>query len=128
MHCLALVSGIFILGIKPSLSNHNERDALAKADSAPLSNHCLWQQLNATKILIKFKVSLGCTWTVFESMVRSKADLPDISKLTNTNTDLIPSSFPESKTCYSKSISYWEHIHSSSAALDLDQYTITDSL
>lgn len=59
LHCLTLVSGILILGIQSSLSNHNKRNALAKANSTPLSNHCLWQKLNVTKILIKFQVSLG---------------------------------------------------------------------
>lgn len=122
---ITLVSRIIILGIQAFLSNHNERNALAKADSTPLSNHCLWQKLNVTKILIKFQVSLGWTWTAFESVVRSKADFPEISKLANTNTGLISSSFPESKTCYNESISHSEHIHSNPAALDLDQYTIT---
>lgn len=87
--------------------------------------HCLWQKLNVTKILIKFQVSLGWTWTAFESVVRSKAYFPEISKLANTNTGLISSSFPESRTCYNESISHSEHIHSNPAALDLDQYTIT---
>lgn len=124
LHCPTLISGIFVSGIQPSLSNNNERDALAEAGSTPPSNHCLWQKLDVTKMLIKFKVSLVWTWTTFENMVRSRADFPDISKLANTNTDLISFSFPESKTCYNESISCWQHIHSSSAALDLDQLLI----